>query len=617
MRLIHFLICLGAFYNFVSPQTGIKCDFRNKESKCSRNIPFCISYSVQQSSKFKDRALFTCDQCENGFEKVSEGVDNVEIYEGETLPKGEQVLNLCQRSESKDPNDVLYCSHKICQKELPECLKYRAYDFQIQEDVKTAVFQCLECTLLFEPNPPSAFFTEQEFSKNVCTRIVESRECGSKCQEEFPGCLEYELTSKRTTLREGNFIEIGSFRCLEAEPGYSPSMRIVEGSTNPREVKEIAIREYESPPIDCNDFKCRHVLPSCKKYFSISENDDNNKYTCLECRVGYEPKEFGLFGKDFHIMYSQGVSLELCSLKDNVRLEADPEWREEVPGCKVVSTVLSKGRTDGLEYAQYKCDQCDEGLEVLVEDDPVPVFSDFDLASNTKIRCRPLPVSTPAKCDERCRDRLSHCQEYTSVYEEYRPKFVEAFACSKCDLGFTPTHDPDNEPWFYNKEKHVCKRAKTYEPETCRGECQETFPNCDQITVDVDPEGHNTYFCNQCSEGYYPINYEDAFPGRLSQRDHPMRNRNTIYLCVSNKNEIYTDYVNCDEADESIFGSQACRDTSNCEVVGLVYNLLTGQSYYKCLVCGPGYVQRLGAPHPYDIDQRYCVKDAPKPRMFK
>jgi hypothetical protein len=611
MRSMKPLVLIGLFVT-VCAQISVTCDFRNRNGRCYILLPYCRTYDMTPDSQNEGKFHFTCRECEAGFDPRPEGVRNLDLYPGETLPKSDELIELCQRRETQEP---LYCSHPFCQQELHECLKYTVTNIVKREvDGKTeeiGLYKCLQCSPLFAPVDPQEASIDHNLRKYVCGRTMETRECGGRCQSEFPGCLLYTAWNKQLKPHDNVIDEVASFKCNQAEPGYQPNQRLISGGTNPLEVKEIALREYESPAIECTDFKCRHVFPNCKKYFSITQDEEHNQYQCIECRFGYEPARFPQQGRDFHLLYANEESLELCSLLPNQAIEADTEWREEMPGCKKLTTKPTGFSSDGIQYAQYYCDECDEGLESLPDYEPVPVYSEYDLASNVKIRCRPKPVTQPKACDAKCRDRLKNCQEYTTTYHDYMPSFVESFVCTTCDIGFTPTHDADNQPWFLQNEKHVCKRLPTDGPEECKDGCQMNFPYCESVSVGVDPEGHNTYLCHKCSDGFFPISYEDGTRGKLTKLDNPMRNGNVIYLCAPDPDELFLNYSNCDESDESIFDSKPCRDTVNCEVVTKVLNLLTGQSYYRCLECPQGYVARLDPPHPYDLDHRYCIKPAP------
>ena len=68
--------------------------------------------------------------------------------------------------------------------------------------------------------------------------------------------------------------------------------------------KQITLREYQSPKIDCNDMKCRHVFPNCKTYYSISQSDQENQYNCLECHTGYTPLADPVQAEDFNLLYN-------------------------------------------------------------------------------------------------------------------------------------------------------------------------------------------------------------------------------------------------------------------------------------------------------------------------
>ena len=76
-------------------------------------------------------------------------------------------------------------------------------------------------------------------------------------------------------------------------------------NTEPSFSKQTTLREYQSPKIDCNDMKCRHVFPNCKTYYSISQSDQDNKYQCLECHAGYKPLPNPVEAEDFFLLYNE------------------------------------------------------------------------------------------------------------------------------------------------------------------------------------------------------------------------------------------------------------------------------------------------------------------------
>ena len=279
-----------------------------------------------------------------------------------------------------------------------------------------------------------------------------------------------------------------------------------------------------------------------------------------------------------------------------------------MPGCKKLTVSNVENLEDGTQVAVYTCDQCDAGLEVIVNTEPQGDHDEWDLFENVKNVCRQVSSKTPIACDAQCRKRLRNCNSYTIKYDDDEPEYVEDIQCVECDEGYTPVKSLVEEPWYYMDEVHVCKRKSTDAPIPCDDLCKESFPNCEEVKVTTDPEGHSVYECTKCSTGFHPIDYEDGQKGRLSDKNSIMRQYNTIFLCTNDPNEVYVDKIDCDEGDASIFDSKACHSTINCLTLVDVNNLLTGESFYKCLKCGSGFRPKKIRNHIYDIDQSICER---------
>ena len=598
------------------PEGPINCDYRLRSEKCFTILPWCRTYTITKDPKNEGKTIFTCNSCDPGFEPIPGGVNNLQLIEFQNIPDvtpfAARAVFLCRRVESKDP---LYCSHPACAKELGQCLKYTITNI-IEEEIedgskiRAGDYTCLECNEMFEPRFKEAqqkLVLDPTIPKLLCKRKLGTGECGENCQDEMPGCSTYTISKPEIRSRDEFPEEFAQFYCNEAENGYESVMRLEKYNTDTAAVKEIAIREYESGDIDCLDLECRHVFPNCHTYVSISQDDDDNAYICRECRAGYKPLKYQVYGKDFHELYTNKQSVQLCELVNQKSVTPDDYWKEEMPGCTKFTITEAKYDEDGEQQAVYTCEQCAAGMEIIHDTNPVAVRKGWDLYDNVKARCRPIAKTNPTPCDEQCRLSLKFCQEYKTGYDADYSDFVERFECTKCDDGFIPTQSPDEEPWYFKTQKHVCKRVPVPEID-CPEICKETFPNCDRISISKDENGHNVYQCHQCSAGFYPIDYENGVKGRLSAQYNPMRSYNVIYLCSDNPDELYLSKTDCDTADDSIFDSKACHSTVNCDIVAEVRNLLTGKWYEKCLKCPEGYKVKNPRPAYYAYDQSLCEK---------
>lgn len=588
------------------------CDYRTRDQKCYTQLPICKKFSYNTDPQNMGKYEFICQECEQGYEPIPLGVSNLDLSAADHLPQSLTPVHLCRRVEAKDP---VYCSHPACRAEIPQCQQYTLTDVVEREGpsgttIRFGNFLCKQCTDLFQPvsDTPKQFELNPLQPKMLCKRRMGASECGVNCQSEMPGCVFYTASKPEVRNSQSGQEEYAQFYCAEPEPGYESVMTLNKYNTNPNSRKEIAIREYESYDIDCEDLRCRHVFRNCLVYDSISRDDDYNEYICHECRAGFKPRKLPVVAEDYYLLYAEEKYVSLCDAQPLKSVASDIDWEEEMPGCLKITVSDVKFASDGIQVAVYKCEQCADGYEPIDISDPVPVVFGWNLAKNVKPRCRPKAKPEPTVCDDKCRQKLRFCQEYTLTYDPNQAPWIESFTCTKCDDGFVPTQSPDKEPWFYNGEKHVCKRVATPDQIECGELCQENFPNCEQVSISVDPNGHNVYWCHQCAQGFFPINYEDPTPGRLSAEKNPMRNYNTIYLCSEDANELYLSKTDCDASDVSIFDSAPCHNTVNCIRVIEVRNLMTGQVYDKCLQCGQGFRPKTKRPRFYDIDQSLCEK---------
>lgn len=533
-------------------------------------------------------------------------------------------IHLCQRVETTDV--PLYCATQNCQRELPHCKLYKLSNIKSEEaeDGKTYQFGHFECTLcddLYEPveEAPVENPLDPTEIKYLCKRREGVYECGEACQRELPGCLQFSVSRVESRIDQYGRNEYARFLCIEPDVGYEKIDKFDLQSAETNVTKQTTLREYESPRIECDDIRCRHVFPACNAYYSLSFNDETNKYRCLECRTGYKPVNLDVVGIDFNLLSANRISLNLCQLVNSTSIDTNADWKEEMPGCLKFSISDVYTSADGNQEAVYKCLECEPGLEIIEDNEPEIVHANWELSSNAKARCRPLSFTEPVDCDDSCRRRLKYCQEYTIRYKSDQKEFVDEIECVRCDDGFEPVKTPVDEPWYYMEEIHVCKRAPTNGPIDCDDKCKEVFPNCDRVEVSTDPKGHQIYQCHQCSVGYHTIDYEDVVRGRISEVGNPMRNFNQIFLCTEEPNEVYIDKFDCDEGDPSIFDSRYCHSSANCRTLVEVYNVMYGEYDTKCVRCDQGFRPKKERPNIYDIDQSLCepVPSSSPLRLFK
>lgn len=587
--------------------TTATCNWRVDGEECITQVPFCHTFEYTQE-EMPEFYTYRCLKCHSGYQPTAPkgGIRKAQFtdlpsFEGEDY----EYLQLCELAGN---DEEVNCSNSLCHTMLPGCIRYKFSD-KIEEDgIMEGRFTCLECKPQFDINedPAERFgVVNYDLAKRVCKRREEERECGQNCQAEFPGCVYYKVSKVSATRADDHWVETAYFTCLSGYPGYHALNRALHSDTNPDIVKEIAVREYESPAIDCMDYQCKNVLPNCKKYFTLSSSEFRTAYTCLECKSGFKSTG-SIYGEDFSALFLKQQFLHVCEAQESTGLECDEDCQLEVPGCQILSILEPKYISSDYQTARYICEKCGRGFIKVDDTTPVPVHMGWTSQNNIKIRCRPEEVKTPIECNEECQKRFPHCLKYTSIFEDMSAFDYEKFECHQCEAGYEPTTEPDIEPWYLMREESVCRRVINPVPFDCGGPCKVNFPNCDRLSISREQNGHNVYQCHQCESGYYPISYEDEVSGRLSIQDHYMRKFNKIYLCSNRNNEVFIDLTVCAETDLRRIEYKACQLTVNCKAVVTAKRFDSSDKYFKCLECHSGAVPKKSSPYPYDIDLSLC-----------
>src|SRR3990167_6333333 len=294
------LICLALVSKLLAQSGTVDCDYRFTDSLCYQLLPMCKRYTYAPDANNPGKHVFTCEHCDFGYGVIKGGVKNLTLNEFDQVPDFSntsfKVLNLCQRVESVEP---VYCSHKACKAELPYCRKYTLTNIKEEEVedgtfVRAGHFECQECESMFQPI--REFADELILDgrpKYLCRRKMEARECGENCQTELPGCQYFSISKPEFREDEIQSVEFAQFFCKIPMPGYSPNMISQKLHTFPDRVKQVTIRAYESGLLECNDLKCKHVLPNCKSYYWVMHDGRTSTFYCKECRAGYKPIESG------------------------------------------------------------------------------------------------------------------------------------------------------------------------------------------------------------------------------------------------------------------------------------------------------------------------------------
>ena len=582
----------------------LKCDFRHfPDISCSEYLPDCQLYEVAPINIEDDLYRYTCITCDEGF--------------APTAPKEEKMgslgslpiepLELCQRVESKSP--LSSNSINSFEKELSNCFKYTVTD--LQED-GTAHFTCLECNdeFYFSPLPGGVRGSlSRNDPKQVCIRKEGDYECGAACQLlEYPGCQKFRILTRRFNEKAG--IYVARVICLKPEPGYESKMTLEEHPIDIPVIKDITVPQYQSPVKDCSSRICNLVFPKCEKFYWISESQNRVKYRCVQCSSGYEPLPIEISGLPYVDLVSQDSQLLLCTIvPETSRRLVEPEWKKEFPGCEDLTIRNIQTNKFGILFAEYACEDCEDDYERVEGDTNLPVF---DRSAN-KYLCRPTPTGEngdPRKCEKDCRVKLPACQEYKLRYDFDidRSSIEVQYLCTKCDPGFEATGNWTGVAIFDRGVQYdVCEHLPTPSPVQCGPDCKELFPQCDEIDIKRDESGEDIYHCTRCSEGYYPMDYEDGAKGKISNPKNPLRSTSEIHLCAPDQNSIYIDKLDCRFEKPEEY-SNPC-NSSNCLLFVKISNLLTKHVTIDCLICKEGF--RVKKKHSlYSYDWEYCEQEA-------
>ena len=598
--------------------TTVNCNWRIDGEECITQLPFCQTFEYLQEDS-SDLYTYRCLKCQSGYRPTAwrGGIRKIEFsdlpdFEGESFKS----LHLCELAGN---DEEVNCSNDLCKAMLPGCIRYKFSERKEEDGVVEGLFTCLECKPQFDANPEQSERTgivDYKTAKRVCKRREEERECGAQCQAEFPGCVYYKVAKVSAVNTEDGWVETAYFTCLSGYPGYHALNRALHSDTILETVKEIAVREYESPSIDCTDYQCKNVLPNCRKYYTLTSDEFRTGYTCLECKPGY--KSTGMvYGKDFNTLFLQQQLLYVCEAEETINFECDDDCQLEVPGCEVLSITEPTYISFNYQTAVYTCERCAAGYVKVEDTTSSQVHNGWGSLKNIKIRCRPQEVASPAECNQECQKRFPHCLMYTSVFEFMSPYNYQKFQCHQCEPGYEPTSEPDIEPWYIVREESVCRRVVSPTPFDCGDQCKVNFPNCDRLSITREENGHNLYQCHQCQAGFFPIPYEDEVAGRLSIMDHFMRKFNKIYLCSDRKNEVYMDLTFCTENDLRRVEYEACQMTVNCRAAVTARRFDSLEKYLKCVECHNGTVPKKTLPNPYDIDLSLCQEQTSTLKLLK
>lgn len=618
------LACLWLLLASAHGQTTFKCD-PFKQDRCFDLLPFCREYIIiPQSVGF----LFKCLECSavQGYEPILEGVMVTKMDYQTNLPiVGEfdkAFVELCKRSTFTE--GIRWCNHPACHMELPHCKKYEVINIEQQPGRSGsdyyADFSCLQCSDLYEPisDKKVRASLQTKVVKHLCHRKIEARECGEHCQKEFPGCLFYSITNRKwNTDSLDSKVEYADFTCEQPMPGYLRIMRQLTYPTMAAKIKETVLRKHRSHEVDCSDLACRHVFPNCLAYRSTSYDQHTNFYQCIQCRDGYRPLLQPVLASDFYLLYLQKEAKHLCQLETFERRFADAGWKDEMPGCKVLSVSETSMTEDGQQVAHYTCDECEDGMEAVLNGQASLVMPGWEIANHVKTRCRPKYPEAWVEVGS-FKNMFPNCQMIKMTFEPNQPAHITTYECTQCVDGFTPVHVKAFDAWYSRSPRWVCKPEATVIDEDesgpvvgekdCDGLCQETFPGCERLTVIYDQTKMAEYRCSKCVEGQHPINYQESTRGILKESADFMARQNKIFLCTDNQEETYIGIADCSNSQLAILDSKACHATVNCLTIVTARNRFSGEVYEKCVECPQGFKIKNKRPHKYDIDQRACEK---------
>lgn len=602
------LVLLSLLSSRIAAKT-VDCDYNTGYEECYLRLPYCRQYEISPDSDAQDFGTFTCLKCDAGFIPIPGGVKKVpyELSIPEFEKMGVEYIHLCKRVAS--PEGGLPCNNPVCQKELPQCERY---SFQpISEEM--GKFTCLSCNELFNvrENAPEAFPAWNTAVKHLCSRKSESRECGAKCQTELPGCKRYKVYRNTFEDIENGEKETAFFECLQAHDGYNIRNIRVKENTDPTIVKDLTIPLYDSPIYDCSDANCRHVLPNCQKYAYRGMTQARFLYICTQCDSNFQPKEVFNFYPSINLLAQRDEFVRVCEVKNIKNADCDDKCKQEFPGCDRL-TIWEAGYpiSEFIQQAKFRCDQCANGYKQINIDGETLVHANYPLSYNVKVRCQPEPVLKPKVCDEECRKKYPHCEQFIAAFDPSDDPSRESFRCVQCEEGYEHTTDPFIQFWFSGSPRVVCKRKITAGPVDCTGSCKDDFPNCERISISHGFEGHSEYRCHQCSAGFFPIAYDRDVPGKLGYRDGIMKDKPRIYLCAEKPTHVYNSLFRCDRKDFEIVDHDECYIQPNCAYLVTVRDLLRGRTSFRCIQCRRGFKLKKEIPHSYDLDQDQCERDS-------
>lgn len=585
------------------------CDHSTGSDDCLKVLPYCMKYAIDDDPQNEGRTVFSCLECEPGFEPIEGGIKNVpaDLFLPDLKAMKVDHLGLCRRISTSEAG--VLCNTPQCIKQLPNCWKYT----YTKESRNSGTFKCLECHELFVPRSDlkETINATIDFSIQVltCTRKIESRQCGKNCHLEFPGCSKIEVRDAKIVNYRSQEMETGKFYCSNEAEHFLARQLIFEGSTNQEIPKLTTIPAYQSHIRPCTGTECIHALPKCLTFSTKAELlQDAFIYKCHQCMPGYAPVADGRYFPWIAEMARTQQYAQVCEAVETPSAVCDDRCRLELPGCEIFS-ISNPSYVLGpyLQTATYDCLQCLPGYRKSKVEKVTPVQKTFSLRFNVKVRCAPIDVSQPTECDEYCRLKLPHCKKFTSKIDAKDPDTEESYRCHECDEGYEPAVDGVYAEWYTGDIRPVCNKKPTNGPLDCDETCQKEFPRCQRISITEDSIGHNIYKCDQCAPGFYPIQYEPNAAGVLSNKDSDMRDQATIYLCAETPAEIYLNMYICTSRDAHLVDHLECADQPNCRHLVKVWDLAKGgRLWHRCVQCKAGYKLKTAIPHIYDIDQDQC-----------
>ena len=591
------------------------CDYQLRKDNCYSVLPYCKTWTYEEDKVNKGFYVFKCEVCEAGFAPLPNGVSKLTLLEGEDIPDAyalnQDSIYLCQRVEIED----VFCGHTACKKELPFCRRYKVKNIKIgtvsvKGNKMVGDFECLECEPLYETYPRIPILKNVTLSpsvpKRLCSRRMETRDCAYSCQFEFPGCKKYQASGLERKVISGVEVESATFKCLEAAPGFEIEMKVSPSSTDFKVPKYIAIKQYQTDSIPCDNIICKHVLPNCNTWSAINYDEKSAEYICTACRAGYN-KRPAVKSFDYIAHWATKKNIQVCQLAPASNLNCDLQCQEELPGCLQYSVWDISPFKDDVQTAVYKCDTCQKGFVSLEELEPTLVQSSWEVLDKAKVRCYPEPTPNPTPVTPELKDLLPHCLKYKATYDAQAGYEFLNYECTECEEGFEPNPLEELFSWFIRDERPVCRPTPIEDANgaPCDSKCKETFPGCDRIRVMADYNGRRAYHCTACTAGWSPIPYEIPLRGLLSNPSSPLIMGRRIRLCSQEPNIIYTYREECVPG-ANFVDSVACSTFKNCRTILSVSNFETAEAFPVCAECSEGFTPKKTRPHPYDADQTLC-----------